>query len=62
MQPIERIWLGQVRANSPTVPLSSMLMYKSLVSSIRNSLSYNCIVHNGIQTCPSSSYIADVVG
>jgi hypothetical protein len=61
MQPIERIWVGQVRANSPTVSLN-MLMCKSLVSSTRDSLSYTSVVHNGIQTCPSSSYIADVVG
>jgi len=54
-------WAGKC-ANSATLPQARVLMHKSLISSIRVSLSHISVVLNDVKTCPSSSYIANVVG
>lgn len=57
-------WAGKHAMQHVSPSLTSMLTHKSPASdsSFRINLSYSCVVHNGVQTCPSSSYIADVVG
>ena len=62
MQRLERTWVWQVSVQVCNSAMYICSMLTLAGPSIPDAPSHNSVDINGIQTCPSSSYIANVVG